>query len=42
MVLKGLCSWNREHQSDRRTDGEKQGNKSETRGEKEGGWKCGG
>ncbi|KAI9545012.1 hypothetical protein NQZ68_039924 [Dissostichus eleginoides] len=32
MVLEGLGSWNREHQTDGRTDGEKQGNKSEKRG----------
>lgn len=38
MVLEGFGSWNREQRTDRRTEEEKRGNKSETKGEKEGGW----
>lgn len=35
MVLEGLSSWNREHQTDGRTDEEKQGDKSEKEGRRE-------
>lgn len=39
MVLEGLGSWNREQQTDGRTDGEETGINQRERGEKEGGWR---